>query len=78
MEPNQTAATKPEDNALPNAPSGMHSNKPGESEPLTKAQAESVITREDLPAFPFRIAITLVTIAALLFAAFIYYSNTSP
>lgn len=78
MEPNQTAATKTESNALPNAPSGMHSKKPGESEPLTKAQAESVITREDLPAFPFRIAITLALVAALLFAAFIYYSNTSP
>ena len=78
MEPKETASTKTEDNALPNAPSGMHSNKPGESEPLTKAQAESVITREDLPAFGFRIALTLAIIAALLFAAFIYYSNISP
>lgn len=42
------------------------------------AQAESVITREDLPAFGFRIALTLAIIAALLFAAFIYYSNISP
>lgn len=78
MEPKETPSTKTEDNALPNAPSGMHSKKPGESETLTKAQAESVITREDLPAFPFRIAITLVLVAALLFAAFVYYSNTSP
>ncbi len=42
------------------------------------AQAESVITREDLPAFGFRIALTLAIIAALSFAGFIYYSNISP
>ena len=77
MESKQSQTTT-EDNVLPNAPSGMHSKKPGESEPLTKAQAESVITREDLPALPFRITVTLTIIGALLFAAFIYYSNISP
>lgn len=56
----------------------MHSTQPGESQPLTKAQADSVITRENLPALPFRIVVTLVTLALLLFAAYIYYSNTSP
>jgi hypothetical protein len=78
MESNETHSTKTEDNLLPNAPSQMHSTKPGESELLTKAQAESVITREDLPANPFRITVTLVILAALLLAAYIYYSNISP
>lgn len=77
MESKETQTTT-KDNVLPNAPSGMHSKKQGEFEPLTKAQAESVITREDLPAFPFRITVTLTIVAALLFAAFIYYSNISP
>ena len=78
MESNETRSTKTEADVLPNAPSQMHSTKPGESQPLTKAQAESVITREDLPAFPFRITVSLVIVAALLFAAYIYYSNISP
>lgn len=78
MESKETHSTKTENNVPPNAPSQMHSKKQGESKPLTKAQAESVITREDLPAFPFRITITLVIVAALLFAAYIYYSNISP
>jgi hypothetical protein len=78
MEFNETLSTKTEDNVLPNTPSQMHSTKPGESQPLTKAQAQSVITREDLPAKSFRITIALVIVAALLFAAYIYYSNISP
>ncbi len=56
----------------------MHSKQPGESQPLTKAQADSVITREDLPALPFRLVVTLVTVALLLFAAYIYYGNINP
>lgn len=78
MESKETQTTKTENDVPPNAPSHMHSNKPGESEPLTKAQADSVLTREDLPAFPFRIVVTLVTLAILLFAAYIYYGNLNP
>lgn len=78
MESKETQTTKTENNLPPNAPSHMHSNKPGKSEPLTKAQADSVLTREDLPAFPFRIAVTLVILAVLLFAAYVYYSNINP
>ena len=78
MESKETQTTKTEDNLPPNAPSQMHSKKPGESQPLTKAQADSVITREDLPALPFRILVTLVILGLLSFAAYIYYSNTSP
>ena len=78
MESKETPTPKTENNVPPNAPSKMHSTQPGESQPLTKAQADSVITRENLPALPFRIVVTLVTLALLLFAAYIYYSNTSP
>ena len=78
MESKETQTTTTENNVPPNAPSNMHSTKPGESQPLTKAQADSVITRENLPALPFRIVVTLVTLALLLFAAYIYYGNTSP
>ena len=78
MESKETQTPKTENNVPPNAPSNMHSKQPGESEPLTKAQADSVITREELPALPFRIVVTLVTLALLLFAAYIYYGNINP
>ncbi len=78
MESKETHSTKTENDVPPNAPSNMHSKQPGESQPLTKAQADSVITREDLPALPFRIVVTLVTLALLLFAAYIYYGNINP
>lgn len=65
-------------NVPPNAPTDLHSRKPGFSEPLTKAQADSVVTREDLPAKPFRIALTLAVLVILLFGAYVYYSNISP
>ena len=78
MESQETQITKTENNLPPNAPSNMHSKEPGSSEPLTKAQADSVLAREDLPAFPFRIVVTLVILAILLFAAYIYYGNITP
>ena len=78
MESKEPHSTKTENDVPPNAPSNMHSKQPGESQPLTKAQADSVITREDLPALPFRIVVTLVTLALLLFAAYIYYGNINP
>jgi hypothetical protein len=78
MESKESPSTKTENNASPNAPTDLHSRKPGFSEPLTKAQADSVITREDLPAFPFRIALTLAILAILLFGAYFYYSNITP
>ena len=78
MESKEPHSTKIENDVSPNAPSNMHSKQPGESQPLTKAQADSVITREDLPALPFRLVVTLVTLALLLFAAYIYYGNINP
>ena len=75
MESKETQTTKTENNVPPNAPSNMHSTQPGESQPLTKAQADSVITREDLPALPFRLVVTLGTLALLLFLASTYYGN---
>ncbi len=78
MESKETQTTKTEDNLPPNAPSQMHSKQPGKSEPLTKAQADNVLTREDLPALPFRILVTLVILGLISFAAYIYYSNISP
>lgn len=78
MESKESPSTKTENNVPPNAPTNLHSRKPGETEPLTKAQADSVVTREDLPAKPFRIALTLAILAILLFGAYVYYSNISP
>ena len=78
MESKESPSTKTENNVPPNAPTDLHSRKPGFSEPLTKAQADSVVTREDLPAKPFRIALTLAVLAILLFGAYVYYSNISP
>jgi hypothetical protein len=78
MESKETQTTKTESNVPPNAPSHLHSKKPGESSPLTKAQADSVLTREDLPTSPFRIVVTLVILAILLLAAYVYYSNINP
>ena len=75
MESKETPTPKMENNVPPNAPSNMHSKQPGESQPLTKAQADSVITREDLPALPFRLVVTLGTLALLLFLASTYYGN---
>lgn len=43
------------------------------SEPITQVQRDSVITSEDLPAKPFRIGVTLVSIGTiLLFFAFYF------
>ena len=78
MKSKETPSTKTENNVPPNAQTDLHSRKPGETEPLTKAQADSVVTREDLPAKPFRIAVTLAVLAILLFGAYVYYSNISP
>lgn len=78
MESKDTQTTKTENNVPSNAPSHMHSTKSGKSEPLTKAQADSVLTRENLPALPFRILVTLVILAILAFAAYIYYGNINP
>ncbi|MBD1923764.1 hypothetical protein H6F77_22240 [Microcoleus sp. FACHB-831] len=43
------------------------------SEPITQVQRDSVITREDLPAKPFRIGVTLVTLGALLLFFAFYF-----
>lgn len=48
--------TSKETTATPNTQKSENKN----SEPITQVQRDSVITREDMPAKPFRIGVTLV------------------
>lgn len=51
---------------------GGHHHVP-DSEPITQVQRDSVITREDMPAKPFRIGVTLVTLGTLLLFFAFYF-----
>ncbi|MBW4565344.1 MAG: hypothetical protein KME32_30515 [Mojavia pulchra JT2-VF2] len=48
------------------------------TEPMTQVQADSVLTREQLPNKGFRIALTLVTSVILLSVAAIYFGIIHP
>lgn len=50
-----------------------HLKPESKSEPMTQVQADSVITREDTPNLGFRLTITLVTTAILLFFVATYF-----
>jgi len=43
------------------------------SEPMTQVQADSVLTRQQLPNLAFRIGVTLATVVIFLFFAALYY-----
>ena len=43
------------------------------SEPMTQVQADSVLTRQQLPNLAFRIGVTLATLLIFLFFAALYY-----
>jgi hypothetical protein len=48
------------------------------SEPMTQVQANSVLTREQLPNVGFRIIVSLVLLVLLLFVAALYYGIINP
>jgi hypothetical protein len=61
--------TSKETTATPNTQKSENKN----SEPITQVQRDSVITREDMPAKPFRIGVTLVTLGSLLLFFAFYF-----
>jgi len=48
------------------------------SEPMTQAQADSVLTREQLPNLGFRIGVSLVLLVLLLVVAVLYHGIINP
>lgn len=61
--------TSKETTATPNTQKSENKNY----EPITQVQRDSVITREDMPAKPFRIGVTLVTLGSLLLFFAFYF-----
>lgn len=55
-----------------------HVNPRTKSEPITKVQADSVLTRQQLPNLAFRISVSLVLLVLLLFVAALYYGTINP
>lgn len=55
-----------------------HLKPESKSEPMTQVQADSVITREDEPNLGFRLTLTLVTAAILLFVSALYFGLINP
>lgn len=55
-----------------------HRNPQSKSEPMTQVQADSVLTRQQLPNLGFRIGVTLVLVITSLFVAGLYYGIINP
>jgi hypothetical protein len=55
-----------------------HINPASKSEPITQVQADSVLTREQLPNAGFRITLSIVTLAILVFVAALYFGIINP
>lgn len=55
-----------------------YSSPETKSEPMTQVQADSVLTREQLPNVGFRIGVSLVLLVLLLFVASLYYGIINP
>lgn len=55
-----------------------HHNPQSKSEPMTQVQADSVLTRQQLPNLGFRISVTLVLLISFLFFAALYYGIINP
>lgn len=55
-----------------------HINPDSKSEPITQVQADSVLTREQLPNTKFRITLSIVTLAILVFIAALYFGIINP
>ena len=50
-----------------------HINPKSKTEPMTQVQADSVLTRQQLPNVWFRIGVSLLLLVLLLFFAALYY-----
>ena len=73
MKSDQTQTPKTNTTAPLSKKTTSHINPESKSEPMTKVQADNVITREDLPNVGFRITVTIVILALFLFFVATYY-----
>jgi len=55
-----------------------HINLASKSEPITQVQADSVLTREQLPDVRLRITLGTIALVTLLFVAALYYGIINP
>jgi len=73
MKSDESQTPKTENN-VPIAQNTTSAHNPAsKSEPLTQVQADSVITRKDIPNLSFRITVTAIAIAIILFVIGTYY-----
>ncbi|MUL35734.1 hypothetical protein [Gloeocapsopsis dulcis] len=73
MKSDESQAPKTENNVPVAKNTTSHYNPASKSEPLTQVQADSVITREDMPNLGFRITVTAIAIGIILFIIGTYY-----
>ena len=55
-----------------------HINPKSKTEPMTQVQADSVLTRQQIPNVWFRISVSSVLLALLLFVGGLYYGIINP
>lgn len=55
-----------------------HINPKSKTEPLTQVQADTVLTRQQIPNVWFRMSVSLVLLALLLFFGALYYGIINP
>ncbi|AFZ31461.1 hypothetical protein Glo7428_2969 [Gloeocapsa sp. PCC 7428] len=73
MKSDESQTPRTENNIPLSTNTTSHYNPASKSEPLTQVQAESVITREDIPNLGFRITVTAIAIGIILFIIGTYY-----
>jgi hypothetical protein len=78
MESQETWAKKLGNTPPKSKDTTLHINPKSKSEPMTQVQADSVLTREQVPNVWFRIGVSLVLLVPLLCVAAIYYGIINP
>lgn len=78
MQSPEAQTTKFESKAPLSKDTTSHIQPESKTEPITQVQADSVLTREQLPNKGFRIALTLVTSAIILSVVAIYFGIIHP
>ena len=78
MQSPEPQTTKFESKAPLSNDTTSHIQPESKTEPITQVQADSVLTREQLPNKGFRIALTLVTSVIILSVVAIYFGIIHP
>lgn len=78
MKSQEIQTTNPKTTAPLSSDTTSHRNPKSKTEPMTQIQADSILTREQLPGLAFRIAVNVVILAILLFVASLYYGIINP